>query len=52
MDKLQEALNGLPLKERNGVFVYEKAFLVYRRANREGATRSSISHLLFRAARG
>lgn len=52
MDKFQEALNGLPLKERNGVFVYEKAFLVYRRANREGATRSSISHLLFRAALG
>ena len=52
MDKLQEALKGLPLQERNGVFVYEKAFLVYWRANREGATRSSRSHLLFRAARG
>ena len=48
MDKLR----GIAPKERNGVFVYEKAFLVYRRANREGATRSSISHLLFRAARG
>ena len=29
MDKLQEALKGLPLKKRNGVFVYEKAFLAY-----------------------
>ena len=52
MDKLQEALKGLPLKERNGVFVYEKAFLAYWWANREGATRSSISHLFLRAARG
>lgn len=52
MDKLQEALNGFLLKKRNGVLVYKKAFLVYCRENGEGATRSSISHLLFRAARG